>query len=384
MDKEKKHIPKINIPPVVRALICVVVFILALTSLTYMIRMNGDTKDRFMGFYAEPKDSLDIVMIGSSPTYSSCVTPQLYGEYGIKAYPLASNVQRPVAGVYLVKEAQKTQSPKLYMFEMRMYVGIEEGLISNMAYTREVTDNMKYSFNRIDTINAMTSGMVADLGYADALYTYYFDIFKYHSNWKSLIHKEQCQSWRYTRRSAVKGYKITDKVGPIEKPAIDTDAEPAKLDKYQEEALQNLLTYLRDNNLNALFYVSPYKPAEGDAGKLAYIKETVQAAGYDYLDMNQYVDDIDLEYDRDFSDYGIHTNASGARKCTDFLGKYLRDNYELNDFRIMDADGDTVAGYQDNDDTWEQAYRDWLEAYSEAESLIDEHIANEDYFVLEE
>ena len=75
-----------------------ILFILVLTALTYMIRPGGDTKNRFMGFYAEPKNSLDIVMIGSSPTYSSIVMPELYGEYGIKAYPLASNVQRPAAG----------------------------------------------------------------------------------------------------------------------------------------------------------------------------------------------------------------------------------------------------------------------------------------------
>lgn len=353
----------------------VIIFVLGITSLTYMVRTNGDTKNRFMGFYAEPKDSLDIVMIGSSPTYSSCVSPQLYGEYGIKAYPLASNVQRPVAGLYLTKESDKTQSPKLYMYEMRMYVGIEEGLISNMAYTREVTDNMKYSRNRNDAIRAMTGGMVEAYGYADDMYTYYFDIFKYHSNWTSLIHGSQWASWRYTRLDPNKGYKITDKVGPTETPVINANAEPGELDKHQEQALHDLLSYLKEQGHEALFYVSPYKLAEGDAEKFAHIKEEVEAAGFAYLDMNQYLDEMQINFSEDFSDYGIHTNAVGARKCTLFLGKYLRDNYELPNHR---------EGELYDDRSWLEAYELWKSQYADAEKMIAERIENEDWTILEE
>ena len=46
---------------------------------------------------------------------------------------------------YLVEEAEKTQSPALYIFEMRMFTMEDAGLSDNMAYTRGVTDNMKYS-----------------------------------------------------------------------------------------------------------------------------------------------------------------------------------------------------------------------------------------------
>lgn len=55
-----------------------------------------------------------------------------------------------------------------------------------MIFTRGVTDNLKYSKNRVDAINALVSDR-------SERYTYYFDIFKYHSNWKTLF----CRiSWR--------------------------------------------------------------------------------------------------------------------------------------------------------------------------------------------
>ena len=36
------------------------IFLIALVMLTYMLRTNGPLKDRFVGFYAEPKNSVDV------------------------------------------------------------------------------------------------------------------------------------------------------------------------------------------------------------------------------------------------------------------------------------------------------------------------------------
>ena len=51
-------------------------------------------------------------------------------------YPLSSNVQRPAAAEYLVEEALKTQSPELFVFELRMYTYEEGDMMDNMAYAR--------------------------------------------------------------------------------------------------------------------------------------------------------------------------------------------------------------------------------------------------------
>lgn len=97
-------------------------------------------------------------------------------------YPLSSNVQRPAAMRYLVEEAEKTQSPSLYIFEMRMFTMEEKGLMDNMAYTRGVTDNLRYSPLRVKAIR----GLVPEDDEEGRL-SYYFDIMKYHTNWKMLV-----------------------------------------------------------------------------------------------------------------------------------------------------------------------------------------------------
>ena len=51
----------------IKTIVFIAGFFLILIPLTYMIRTNGDIKDIFVGFYAEKKDTIDVVMIGSSP-----------------------------------------------------------------------------------------------------------------------------------------------------------------------------------------------------------------------------------------------------------------------------------------------------------------------------
>ena len=50
-----------------QAVVFVAIFFVILIHLTYIIRTSGDQKARFAGFYAEPKDTIDAILIGSSP-----------------------------------------------------------------------------------------------------------------------------------------------------------------------------------------------------------------------------------------------------------------------------------------------------------------------------
>lgn len=347
----------------VKSIIFIAVFLYILMTLTYVIRTNGDVKDRFTGFYAEPEDTIDVVMIGSSPVYPYYATPMMWGEYGITAYPISSNLQRPVAGIYMVEEVRKTQEPSLYIFEMRMYTARETDITNNMAYTRGVTDNMKYSWNRVKTINAMVDDV-------SERYTYYFDIFKYHSNWKTMVLPEQIASFRYEKLDDQKGYVMTDEVGPCE--AVDTSGitEREPMPEIQEQHLHELLDYLKENKLQALFILSPTVMEEEKQKMYLYMGDIITDYGYEFLNMNdsRYREEIGLDFSTDFSDYGGHTNALGAKKCTAFLSDYIVKNYGVADKRGQN-------GYE----SWDAAYAQWKAELAEAEKRIAKRIEEGDF-----
>ena len=54
---------------VIGSIVFILIFLFLLRTVSYIVRTNGAVKDRFSGFYAEPKDTIDAVMIGSSPVY---------------------------------------------------------------------------------------------------------------------------------------------------------------------------------------------------------------------------------------------------------------------------------------------------------------------------
>lgn len=341
-----------------KAIIFVGLFLFMLRSVTYMIRTNGEIKEIFVGFYAEPEDTIDVVMIGSSPVYPFYAAPQMWGEHGFTAYPLSSNVQHPSAGIYLVKEALKTQAPELFVFELRMYTYSDQVMTDNMAYTRGVTDNLKYSWNRIGLINEL----VDDVG---DRYTYYFDIIKYHSNWKSLIYKDQFTAFLYERKHPLKGFVIRDEVLPVESKIYAQNNGNRPISEEREAELRELLSYLQEQEMEALFIISPMAADENLQIQFNYLGEIVSEYNYAYLDMNDYLDEMGIDFAIDYYDGGSHVNASGAEKCTTFLGEYISSHYELEDRR----GNETYA-------SWDEAYIYWQEEYQKAMEKIREQADN--------
>lgn len=349
----------------ITSVLFIIIFLFLLRSVTYMLRTNGNIKEIFVGFYAEPRDTIDVVMIGSSPVYPYYVAPKLWGEYGFASYPLSSNVQRPKAAIYIVKETLKTQTPELFVFEMRMYTYEDGSMEDNMPFTRGITDNLKYSLNRVQLINAV----VPDIS---ERYTFYFDIFKYHSNWKTIILPDQYTSLFYERLHPLKGYAMNDKVIPKEARDFSTVTAQLPIPAEQEEVLYQLLDYLKENNMNALFIVSPTIVDEEMQMQFNYIGNIVASYGYNYLNMNNYYEEIGLDFNTDFYDGGGHTNSLGAEKCTAFLGEYLAENYELPDKRG-----------EDKYSTWDDAYIYWQECQKDALQVIYDKISRGEYDELE-
>ena len=162
-------------------MICfMLLFLFLLAGSAYILRGENDIKQRFAGFYYQPRDTLDVIYIGSSPVHPYWAAALAWDEYGFTSWPLATNVQQPAYAIYLLKEAMKRQHPKTVIFELRMFTRPQASFIEDgnyEAFVRNVTDNLRYSFNRYSLIKNTVKP-------SEDLTPYYFDIIKYHSLWK--------------------------------------------------------------------------------------------------------------------------------------------------------------------------------------------------------
>lgn len=342
-----------------RAVLFFVGFLFLLRTVTYIVRTSGDTKDRISGFYAEKDNTIDVIMAGSSPVYPYYSAPKLYGEQGIVLYPLSTNNQRPKAIKYLLEEAQKTQDSSLFVIEMRMLSMPDEEWEDTMAFTRGVTDNLKYSLNRIKAINALVSDK-------SQRHTYYFDIFKYHSNWKMLFLPSQLRHWRYEAKSPLKGLEIKTGVGPVEYEDVTGETGIGQMQDKQYAVLLDLLAYLEETGIDALFLLSPYQMDREAKQIYNFMIPIIEEAGYPVLDLNDHIKEIGIDCKTDFYDYGSHVNALGQEKCTAYLGQYLKEHYELPDRRGQKEYG-----------SWDSAWELYQEKQAEAAASCLADIQNE-------
>ncbi len=332
----------------IKSIVFSVIFLFLIVSLSYIMRTNGDTKDRFSGFYAEKKNTIDVLMIGSSTVGTSFIPAYLWGNYGFTSYPLSSNSQRPKAIKYIIDEGLKYQDPSLVVIEMRTFIMEDSYFSSDEGHIREIVDNMKYSTGRIRSINALTEEF-------DDKTPFYLDLIKYHSNWGILMNPEEWKKYDFVEKNPDKGFVYLYEDESFKDDTIDVYTEARlPLPSEQEAVLRDLLGYLTENDIPALFVVSPREKMEGYEEMMNYAGDIITQAGFDFLDLNFMNKETDIKYSHDFND-GAHTNIWGAVKASKVLGQHIKDNYDVS----RQHDDQTVKD-------WDEAYDRFVTIYNNA------------------
>ena len=240
--------------------------------------------------------------------------------------------------------------------------------LSNRAYTRGVTDNMRYSRQRMRTIRALVPE-----DDEEGRLSYYLDIMKYHTNWKMLTLPSEWANMTYHKASPLKGFEFKDEVGPQPMPDCGNAEGEKAIPPEQEDCLVDLLSFLQQSGKEALFIVSPYGESLEEQQMYNYMEEIVSSYGYSFLNMNDHYREIGIIFEEDFADYGSHTNAIGAEKCSDFLRAYLQERYSFTDKRGQEK-------YR----SWDAAYELWKLEMEEARETILDRIARGEYAQIED
>ena len=270
-------------------------------------------------FYKEPKDTLDIVYIGASSSYAHFNTTLAYEEYGFTTGMLAYDGQPFPAAEYLIKEAEKYQNPSLYVIDLvklaRPFSEITDTQI------RKVTDSMRKSQNRTNTINKLLSYTEVP---KEEYVNYYYSFLKYHEIWKS---PKSILINIFGNRNLYKGYtlsKDTIKKYPIK--YYDWPNEIIRLDQENILALENLLDYIKSESLNVIFVIPKRTYELNEMKKINYGISIIRENGFNVINFNT-LKDFEVDFENDFYNEQ-HLNVWGATKYTLYFSKYLSENYD--------------------------------------------------------
>lgn len=316
-----------NIKNIVKRIIGIVAFfsigIVMFMAVSYMLRpLEKDFyRNRITGIYAEEENTLDVVGIGSSSLFSYISSPVLWEEYNLTSYMRATPGQTDYIAEELMNDVLRTQSPDLFVIEVRKMFVKEEFDVPESGF-KMVTDNMDYTWNRVKMINKI----IPD--WSDRV-EYYFDIIRYHNNWESFT-TERLAYIDNQEPHAQKGVVNMSRTVKVKKPNFNSKeiTETLPIEENSEKFLRSLLEKCKEENIEVLFIATPWKTNKKVQKRSNYIAKIIEEYGFNYVDCNLYVDEMGIDFDRDFCD-PKHTNMWGAEKVTKFIGNYIMENYDL-------------------------------------------------------
>ncbi len=306
----------------------------------------------FNGFYAEEENTLDGVYLGSSAAYRFWNPTRAYETEGISVFCLATPSQPIVLYPSLIEEVEKTQSPQVYVLELRDALRSADRMRG--INIRRVTDNMKQSATRMQAIDAGLA--FAEQGDNEVNLNkaaYYVPLTRYFYGKSTLGDASIKELLLEKPQSPTKGFFLgagSHKSRSQEEPVYSKDLQP--LEPESRDAMEELLAYCATLDAEVLFVLSPY--AEQDAqvmGMMNALVQLVEESGYPILNFNtkKLAEELGIDWSRDYYNQR-HMNLLGAQKYTDYLADYLVAHYDLEDHR-------SDAAYA----SWDEAYGYYLE-----------------------
>lgn len=310
---------------VVRVIAFLLVAALVYGALTRLLTINNATEQQYIrSFYLEPKNSLDVMILGASETFTDYCAPLAWQHAGFTSYPLAVSAAQGTLYASMLRESAKRQNPSVYVVEVNgfLYTEAERDELGTAA-TREWLDTLRLSRNKVQAIDECVQG--------DRL-SYYVPLLKYHDNWRKPDLIRNSLSLQQQARDA--GYSYTKPFLSISMFLTETDEIPVRqqsLDDFNEQSLRNFCETAKAQGIkNVLFARFPHRTViENYDAVFAELEAVVHEYGYDFANFYTQMDAIGLDPLNDFAN-AEHLNIFGAEKFTPYLADYLAQHYDLN------------------------------------------------------
>lgn len=296
-----------------------------------------DMTHKIHGFYNEPEDSYDVMCFGSSHMYASFNPVVAWQETGITSYVFATREQPLWLTYYYMKEALRTQSPKVVVLDVRMVIQTDE--YATQAVNHAALDDLRFSADKLRAI--WTSAAPGDR------LPLVVPFVQYHSRWSEL--EPYDFQWDYLdERDPFKGYVMLEGVNPF------TWNDTAGSCDKNWEYLERILDLTQEHGVQLVLYKSPCHAMEGESACFAQVEALAQERGLLFWNDNGREQELGLTDEQHFYDRG-HVNWQGAEILTRDLAQRLVQQFALTDYRSHAAVAaqwaDSVQDYQASKET---------------------------------
>jgi hypothetical protein len=302
-----------------------------------------------LNFYAQPKDTIDVLAVGTSMTYAGVNTNVLWANWGYSVYDLASAEQQYWNTYFYLKEALKTQHPKVILLDAKPATYQDDKTKSGRTIMS--TFGILSPVTRIEAIRETAGTQWLD---------YVFGFPQIHSQWKQLsLDRFTAASWTGGRSSNWKGFIERDITERHDKPSLVWTSIKRNINAREEEFFFKICDLAKENGIKLLLVAYPNPDYASDHMFYNALWALADERGVPHLNLNDPEGHYKFRYSTEFADWQ-HLNTLGSIKLSKILGTYLQEHYDLTDHRGSDAYA-----------TWEDCLTEWKTAWPQYADKIE-------------
>ena len=300
------------------------------------------------GAFLKGDREYDVLLFGTSHVVNGFLPMQLWKDFGVRSYNLGIHGGSLAASYWALRLAVEYRKPKVAVLDVLN--AEEEENVMSVGLCHPALDPYPLSKTKIQA--------VLDL-YRDSKdrTELLFPLDIYHNRWKELTGERLREPVQY---SMEKGAEAMLGSTPVTSP--EWSQKRAEKQTWAMGYLEAFIRYCQENDIIPLVTFIPYC-YEGSRERQSYGSKALELAkslGAETLDLR----DLEgLDPAGSWSDAGGHLNATGARKTTQALGQWLRENTDLPDGSQDALWAEDYAYYRDK---W--LYR--VENYTEPEQIL--------------
>ena len=343
-----------------------------------LLKVTGEINDILMPVndsvdsLREEKAPIDVMFFGSSHAFANINPVTLWREYGIAAQCVGAGEQAMPYTYYTLREAVKVQRPKVAVVEVYMAI-VDDNYFDDKRYPQFSASftNFRPSLEKLEIVYKFCRDVPevngneinAALGFPG-----------YHQRYTELEKND------FERIYDNRGFQIIYESNPQDKTEFCptsqiTEGKPMSV--WAEKYLSDMISFCEDKGISLMFLVTPYRMLEEHAAVLKTVSDLAEKRSIPFIDMNNYIDEIGMDYNTDFADWG-HANNRGSAKVSKWLGSYLTNHYGLEN-----QTGDKrYKNWERLSEIYEQLENNyWLIRQTQLDQYI-QHLKNPDYLVV--
>jgi hypothetical protein len=333
-----------NVRTVLSCIVVVCMTVAILCGLTNLLeRKASDVK--YYDFYEQEED-FDVLFFGTSHVINGIFPMELWNDYGIVSYNFGGPGNPLATSYWIMENSLEYTNPKLVVIDGYM-LSSEWKCSVNFSNVHRSFDSMPLNIVKLKAIWDLMDDMKIKEAIQNGTVTaeprtkigLLWDYSVYHARWSELAESDFEVSPSYE-----KGANLLKEVVRADEIKLINKNQKMDGGNTGDEYIRRMIEDCQSRGIEVLLTYIPFPANENSQKEANYMYDLSDEYGINYIN---YLDLDLINYQTDLKDATSHVNASGARKVTDYIGRYIMNNYDISDQR-----GNAV-------------YSDWFEDYEE-------------------